>query len=70
MQKIVPPRINLFGLCENAWLPWQPSMQFSRVGCIYKINHILAATYHRLLNLVPNKRLDICLSFHGQMQMI
>ena len=39
---------------ENAWLPWQPVMQFSRTGCTYKINHILAASYHRILNVVPN----------------
>ena len=70
MGKNVPPKINLFGLCENAWLPWQPSMQFSRMGCIFKINHILDATYHRLLNLVPNGRLGICLLSHGQMQFI
>ena len=35
-------------------------------GCIYKINDISAATYHRLLNLIPNKSLAACLLFHGQ----
>ena len=36
-------KINLSGLFENAWLPWQPVIRFLEP---YKINHISAATYH------------------------
>ena len=53
-KKKVSPKINLFGLCENAWLPWQSLMLFLRMRVYLKINQILAVTYHRLLNLVPN----------------
>ena len=51
-------KINSFGLCENAWLPWQPILRFLRMwgggggggGGTYKFNHILADTYHMLPN--------------------
>ena len=36
------------------------------MGCTYKINDIAAATYQRLLKLVPNKNLDTSLLFYGQ----
>ena len=54
-------KINTFGQCEIAWLPWQPLMQFLPVEVYIQFNHILADTYHILLILAPNKRLDICL---------
>ena len=34
MQKTMFLEINMFGLCENARLPWQPVMRFSRMGDI------------------------------------
>ena len=49
-----------FGLCEIAWFLCQPIANFRR-GSAYKITHISAVTYPRLLNLIPNKSLDICL---------
>ena len=36
----------------------------------YKINDIAAATYHRLLKLVPNKSLDPSLFNHGLIYII
>ena len=42
-----------FGLCENAWFPWQPIADL-RWGYAYKSTHISAVTYPRLLNLIPN----------------
>ena len=36
------------------------------MGMYLKINDIAAATYHRLLKLVPNKSLDTSPLFHGQ----
>ena len=32
MRNKVVLKINWFGLCENAWFPWQPVMLFSRKG--------------------------------------
>ena len=32
MRNKVVLKINLFGLCENAWFPWQPVMLFSSKG--------------------------------------
>ena len=32
MQNKVVIKINRFGLCKNAWFPWQPVMLFSRKG--------------------------------------
>ena len=32
-------KINTFGQCEIAWLPWQPLMQFLRVGVYIQILH-------------------------------
>ena len=44
-----------FGLCEIAWFPCQPIANLSRGGgSAYKITHISAVTYPRLLNLIPN----------------
>ena len=54
-------KMNLSGLCENAWFPWQPIMLFKNGA--YKITHILATTCPRLLNMVSNKFLDRGLSF-------
>ena len=42
-----------FGLCEIAWFLWQPIANLRR-GSAYKITHISAVTYPRLLNLIPN----------------
>ena len=42
-----------YGLFENAWFPWQPIANL-RMGFAYKITHISAITYPRLLNLIPN----------------
>ena len=52
-EKWLSENINLI---EIAWLPWQPIMQFSRMGMYLQnyCTHILAATYPRLLNLVLN----------------
>ena len=49
-----------FGLCEIAWFLCQPIANLRR-GSAYKITHISAVTYPRLLNLIPNQSLDICL---------
>ena len=46
-------KINMLGLCENVWFPWQPIMSFSKIRVYYKINHTSVATYIRLLNLAP-----------------
>ena len=46
-----------FGLCENAWFLWQ-HIANSKKGSAYKITHISAVTYPRLLNLKPNESLD------------
>ena len=48
------------GLCEIAWFLCQPIANLRR-GSAYKITHISAVTYPRLLNLIPNQSLDICL---------
>ena len=37
MRNKVVLKINLFGLCENAWFQWQPIIR-SKLGQIYKIN--------------------------------
>ena len=42
-----------FGLCEIAWFLWQPIANLRR-GSAYKIIHISAVTYPRLLKLIPN----------------
>ena len=42
-----------FGLCEIAWFLCQPIANLRR-GSAYKITHISAVTYPRLLNLIPN----------------
>ena len=44
---------NWFGLCEMAWFLWQPIANL-RMGSAYKITHISAVTYPRLLKLIPN----------------
>ena len=44
---------NWFGLCEIAWFLCQPIANLRR-GSAYKITHISAVTYPRLLNLIPN----------------
>ena len=57
MQNKVPIKINLSGLCENVWFPWQPLMPFLNGGGgggAFKITHISAATNPRLLNMVSN----------------
>ena len=36
------------------------------MGVYLQTNDISAATYHRLLKLVPNKTLVACPLFHGQ----
>ena len=41
-----------FGLCESAWFLCQPIANLRR-GSAYKITHISAVTYPRLLNLIP-----------------
>ena len=46
------------GLCENAWIPWQPIADL-RMRVCHKSTHISAVTYPRLLNLIPNYSLDI-----------
>ena len=46
-------KINLFGLCENAWFLWQPIAD-SRMGWAYKITYISAVSYPRQLDVVPN----------------
>ena len=45
-----------FGLCEIAWFLWQLIANLRRGGggSAYKITHISAVTYPRLLNLIPN----------------
>ena len=46
---------NWFGLCEIAWFLWQLIANLRRGGgSAYKITHISAVTYPRLLNLIPN----------------
>ena len=44
MPKKIILKVNIFGLCENAYFPWQPIMQFSKIG----VYHISVATYHML----------------------
>ena len=66
LRNVLSKKKTISGLCENAWFPWQSIMLFSRMGCTYKVNHMSAATEPRLLNLVPDSRLDTCLLFHGQ----
>ena len=51
-------KINPFEICKNACFPWQP-IAVRGLMCAYNITHISAVTYPRLLNIVPNKRLDI-----------
>ena len=43
-----------FGLCEIARFLWQPIANLRR-GSAYKITHISAVTYPRLLNLIQIK---------------
>ena len=45
---------NWFGLGEIAWFLWQHIANLIRGGSAYKITHISAVTYPRLLNLIPN----------------
>ena len=47
-----------YGLCEIAWFLWQYIANLRR-GSSYKITRVSAVTYPRLLNLIPNKSLDI-----------
>ena len=47
-----------YGLCEITSFLWQPIANLRR-GSAYKIIHISAVTYPRLLNLIPNKSLDM-----------
>ena len=54
----VSSKIFWFGLCEIAWFLWQPVANL-KGGSAYKITHISAVTYPRLLNLIPNWSLDI-----------
>ena len=49
---------NRFGLCENAWFPWQHITDL-RIGVCLKSTHISAVTYPILLNLIPNQSLDV-----------
>ena len=44
---------NWFRLGVKAWFLWQPIANLRR-GSAYKITHISAVTYPRLLNLIPN----------------
>ena len=44
---------NGFGLCEMAWFLWQPIANLRR-GSAYKITHISAVTYPRLLIFIQN----------------
>ena len=54
MRNEVVLKIIWYGLCENAWFPWQPIADLRMGVCLYKIPHISAVTYPRLLNLNPN----------------
>ena len=47
--------IHMFGLCENAWLPWQPVMRILKMGLYLKNQLYLGSIlnwYHIKKNLV------------------
>ena len=44
IKKIKFKNINLFGLCESAWLPWKPIVLFSRMG-VYLQNQLYLICY-------------------------
>ena len=63
-QKNLSPQKYWFGLCENAWFPWQPVEHFTSMGgggVYLKIGDISDALYPRPLNMVPSYSLDSCL---------
>ena len=49
-------KMNLSGLCGNAWFPCNQATHsaIQELGCAYKITHISANTCPRLLNMVSN----------------
>ena len=60
MRKKVVQKINWFGLCENAWFPWQPVMLFSRKGVDLQnqsyLSFFLSYTTKRGIKLKPRHR--------------
>ena len=54
---------NWYGLCENAWFPWQPIADLRMGVCLQKYSY-LSVTYPRQLNLLSNKSLDIIYAFY------
>ena len=43
-----------YGLCENAWFPWQPIADLRMGGGGYAYKSISVVTYPKLLNVIPN----------------
>ena len=48
---IITVKINTFESCKIAWFPWQPIMQFLRMGAYLQNTHIKADTHPRILFL-------------------
>ena len=56
-----------YGLCENAWFPWQPLLYDSRDwGVGLQIQSYLASSNPRALKLMSNLSLDTCHLFGGE----